>query len=76
MKSVWRIKLNELILATEASAGIDPHTWALIIGGGIFAALMVLLLITVSYTNVGLRHADHDEVEDTHRQFKTHESKH
>ncbi|MGP9781078.1 hypothetical protein CQ010_18270 [Arthrobacter sp. MYb211] len=69
--------MNALIMASEAaSTGIDPHTMAIIVGGGIFVALMVLLLVTVSYTNVGLRHADHDEVEDIHRQFKVHGDKH
>lgn len=51
---------------------MDPHTFAVLVGGGIFAALMVLLLITVSYTNVGNRHDAKPEPEDTHRQFKTH----
>ncbi|MGH3651405.1 hypothetical protein [Glutamicibacter sp.] len=65
--------MNALILASEAaSTGMDPHTFAVIVGGGIFAALMVLLLITVSYTNVGNRHDAKPEPEDTHRQFKTH----
>lgn len=69
--------MNALILASEAATtGPDAHTWSLIIGGVIFVALMLLLLITVSYTNVGLRHEEHDEVEDSHRQFKTHPEHH
>lgn len=61
-------------MASEAaSTGIDPHTMALIIGGGIFVAFMILLLVTVSYTNVGNRHTVKPEPEDTHRQFKVHE---
>ncbi|PRB72326.1 hypothetical protein CQ011_01275 [Arthrobacter sp. MYb213] len=69
--------MNALIMASEAaSTGMDPHTMAIIIGGGIFLTLMVLLLVTVSYTNVGMRHADHAEGEDVHRQFKVHGDKH
>jgi len=52
---------------------LSAHTWSLLIGGGIFVALMILLLITVSYTNVGNRHSVKDEEQDIHRQFKTHE---
>ncbi|WP_159609243.1 hypothetical protein [Glutamicibacter sp. JC586] len=66
--------MNALILASEASTtGISGHTWSLLIGGGIFVALMILLLITVSYTNVGNRHPAKEEDQDIHRQFKTHE---
>ena len=69
--------MNALIMASEAaSSGLEPHTWALIIGGGIFVALMILLLITVSYTNVGNRHEAKEEEHDIHRQFKTHEHSH
>ncbi len=69
--------MNALILATEAaSEGLPSETWALLIGGGIFVTLMILLLITVSYTNVGNRHDVKDEPHDTHRQFKVHEPKH
>lgn len=66
--------MNALILASEAAeTGLGGHTWSLLIGGGIFVALMILLLITVSYTNVGNRHSVKDEDQDIHRQFKTHE---
>ncbi|WP_022875299.1 hypothetical protein [Arthrobacter sp. PAO19] len=66
--------MNALILASEAAeTGLGGHTWSLLIGGSIFVALMILLLITVSYTNVGNRHSVKDEEQDIHRQFKTHE---
>ncbi|KSU68061.1 hypothetical protein [Arthrobacter sp. NIO-1057] len=66
--------MNALIMAAEASeSGLGAHTWSLLIGGSIFVALMILLLITVSYTNVGNRHTVKEEEQDIHRQFKTHE---
>ncbi|WP_279403071.1 hypothetical protein [Arthrobacter sp. JCM 19049] len=43
---------------------------------GIFVALMVGLLITMSYTNVGNRHQVKPEPHDIHRQTKVHETKH
>ena len=46
---------------------------ALIIGGGIFLLFMLMLLITMSYTNVGNRHEVKAETDDTHRQ---HANKH
>lgn len=69
--------MNALILASEAaSTGISAEGWSFIIGGTIFAALMLLLLITVSYTNVGMRHEAKPEEHDVHRQFKTHPEHH
>ncbi|MFJ2620074.1 hypothetical protein [Glutamicibacter sp. NPDC087344] len=70
--------MNALILASGAASttGLDSHTWALIIGGGIFVAFMLLLLVTVSYTNVGLRHEIKPDDFDEHRQFKTHKEHH
>lgn len=65
--------LNAAILASEATGGIPTGTMALIIGGGIFALFMLMLLITMSYTNVGNRHHIKVEVDDAHRQ---HANKH
>jgi len=69
--------LNALNLATAAStSSLSGETWALLIGVGIFVALMVGLLITMSYTNVGNRHQVKPEPHDIHRQTKVHETKH
>lgn len=59
--------------AAETTGGLETGTWAIIIGGGVFLLFMVLLLITVSFSNVGLRHTVEDEVADAHRQ---HTNKH
>ncbi|MFJ6417336.1 hypothetical protein [Paeniglutamicibacter sp. NPDC091659] len=65
--------LNAAILASESAEGIPTETMALIIGGGIFLLFMLMLLITMSYTNVGNRHEVKAEADDTHRQ---HANKH
>ena len=44
-----------------------------VIGGAMFLVLVVLLLITLSYSNLGRRHAVVDEHADPHRQ---HPAKH
>lgn len=44
-----------------------------VIGGAMFAVLVVLLLITLSYSNLGRRHAAVEEHADPHRQ---HPNKH
>jgi hypothetical protein len=44
-----------------------------VIGGSMFLVLVVLLLITLSYSNLGRRHAIVDEHSDPHRQ---HPAKH
>ncbi|SFT68199.1 hypothetical protein [Arthrobacter sp. ov118] len=44
-----------------------------VIGGAMFLVLVVLLLITLSYSNLGRRHAVVDEHADPHRQ---HPNKH
>ena len=66
--------LNLAVAATES--GTDGHTWAIFIGGGIFLALMLGLLVTLSYTNVGNRHSAKPEPHDIHRQTKVHERNH
>lgn len=69
--------LNALYLAVAATeSGLSGDTWALLIGGGIFIALMIGLLVTLSYTNVGNRHQAKPEPHDIHRQTKVHETKH
>jgi len=69
--------LNALNLAAAATdSALSGETWALLIGGAIFVALMVGLLITMSYTNVGNRHEAKAEPHDIHRQTKVHETKH
>ncbi|WP_313814425.1 hypothetical protein [Glutamicibacter sp.] len=69
--------MNALTLAAEATnSALTAEGWSFLIGGVIFAAFMVLLLITVSYTNVGNRHTVKPEELDTHRQFKTHPEHH
>ena len=65
--------LNAAIVASESTGGIPTETMALLIGGGIFLLFMLMLLITMSYTNVGNRHQVKAETEDTHRQ---HANKH
>ncbi|MEE1622484.1 hypothetical protein ACQ3I4_14035 [Zafaria sp. Z1313] len=60
------------VAATEHAAESAANQ-ALLVGGSIFAVFLVLLLITVSFTNVGRRHEAHAEVADTHRQ---HTNKH
>ena len=65
--------LNAAILASESTGGLPTQTLALIIGGGIFLLFMLMLLVTMSYTNVGNRHQVKPEPEDTHRQ---HTNKH
>ncbi|GAA5229142.1 hypothetical protein [Paeniglutamicibacter antarcticus] len=65
--------LNAAILASESTGGMSTGTQALLVGGGIFALLMLMLLITMSYSNVGNRHEIKPEPEDPHR---THTNKH
>ena len=63
-----------LVLAGAAEAEAEgAGTAALLVGGGIMAAFLVMLFITVSFTNVGRRHEAHAEVADQHRQ---HPNKH
>jgi hypothetical protein len=59
--------------ATETAGGMSTEVQALLVGGGIFVIFMVLLLITMSYSNVGNRHQVKAEPEDTHR---SHANKH
>ena len=42
-----------------------------VIGGTMFAILVVLLLITLSYSNLGRRHVAVEEHADPHRQHPT-----
>ena len=69
--------LNTLMSAAnateETTGGLETGTWALIIGGGVFLLFMLMLLVTVSFSNVGLRHTVEDEASDSHRQ---HTNKH
>ncbi|GAA4380342.1 hypothetical protein [Paeniglutamicibacter cryotolerans] len=69
--------LNTLMSAatatSETTGGLETGTWALIIGGGVFLLFMLMLLVTVSFSNVGLRHTAEEEVSDSHRQ---HTNKH
>ncbi|RAX51234.1 hypothetical protein DQ353_02355 [Arthrobacter sp. AQ5-05] len=65
--------LNAAILASESTGGMSTGTQALLVGGGIFLLFMLMLLITMSYSNVGNRHQVKPEPEDTHR---THTNKH
>ncbi|MDQ0094015.1 hypothetical protein [Paeniglutamicibacter psychrophenolicus] len=65
--------LNAAILASESTGGMATQTQALLVGGGIFLLFMLMLLITMSYSNVGNRHQVKPEPEDTHR---THTNKH
>jgi hypothetical protein len=63
--------IGTAIAAAEAESTAGPS--ALLVGGSIMAVFLVLLLITVSFTNVGRRHEAHVEISDTHRQ---HSNKH
>jgi uncharacterized membrane protein YtjA (UPF0391 family) len=65
--------LNAAVAATEGTGGLSTGTQALMVGGVIFVVFLVLLLITMSYSNVGNRHQVKAEPEDTHR---THTNKH
>lgn len=65
--------LNAAIFAAESTGGMSTQTQALLVGGGIFLAFMVMLLVTMSYSNVGRRHQVKPEPEDVHR---THANKH
>lgn len=64
---------QSLNAATESAGGMSTGTQALIVGGVIFVLFLVLLLITMSYSNVSNRHEVVAEPEDTHR---THTNKH
>lgn len=68
--------LNAAILASESAEGIPTETMALIIGGGIFLLFMLMLLITMSYSNVGNRHRVVPESDDTHRQHSNNHGHH
>lgn len=60
--------LNAAIAASESTGGgMSTGAHALLIGGGLFFAFMVLLMITMSYSNVSNRHEVKAEPEDTHR---------
>ncbi|WP_309079834.1 hypothetical protein [Zhihengliuella sp.] len=68
--------LNQLIATGTVAAAAEESgsaDLALIIGGAIMALFLVMLLITVSFSNRGLGHAPHSEVADPHRQ---HPNKH
>ncbi len=71
-RDMFTQSLNAAILASE-STGMSTQTHAIIVGGCIFLGFMLLLLITMSYTNVGNRHEIKAEAEDTHR---THTNNH
>jgi hypothetical protein len=70
--------LSQQIATFVAAAGDNEELAPLIappfvIGGAMFLILVVLLLITLSYSNLGRRHAVVDEHADPHRQ---HPAKH
>ncbi|GAA2550202.1 hypothetical protein HD598_000742 [Neomicrococcus aestuarii] len=62
-----------LVTAAEAAAeaegaGLLPY----MIGGGIFVFFMVLLFVTLSFSNVGLRHEAHAQVNNPHKPVPHH----
>jgi hypothetical protein len=62
------------VLATAVEAEAESATGAaLLVGGSIMALFLLLLLVTVSFSNVGRRHEAHAEIPDAHRQ---HANKH
>jgi hypothetical protein len=72
--------LSQQIATFVAAAGESGHEELapliappFVIGGAMFLVLVVLLLITLSYSNLGRRHAVVDEHADPHRQ---HPNKH
>lgn len=72
--------LSQQIATFVAAAGESGHEELapliappFVIGGTMFAILVVLLLITLSYSNLGKRHAVVEEHADPHRQ---HPNKH
>ncbi len=69
--------LNAMNLAAAAAeSSMSADIQALLIGGAIFLALMLGLLVTLSYTNMGNRHTVKEEARDMHRQTKVHGSSH
>ncbi len=72
--------LPQQIATFVAAAGEAAHEelaplWAepWVFGAAIFAILMVMMFITLSYSNLGIRHEAVDEPSDPHRQ---HPNKH
>lgn len=63
--------LDQLIasgVVTAAAEAEGAGNAALLVGGGIMAGFLLLLLITVSFANRGLGHEAHAETVDPHRQ--------
>ncbi len=69
---------SAFVLAAEEAAGASHtlHMDAVLVGAAMFAALMLAMLVTMSFGNVAHRHPETPVRVDPHRQVHARPSKH